>query len=711
MSIEFTIRKGTTNPTSGSGITLGEPAFNYSNNTLWIGKGYGVTAAWVGAGICGASAGIAAGLTYQIPTLGAVKDYISSIGTIGATGATGATGVQGATGATGVQGATGATGVQGATGATGPVGDYVVSFNGSTGAITFANYAASVNGLTGAIVGVGFTSGNLSQFAATTSLQLKNTISDAQGSGFLLFGTSPNINFPTIANPTLSTNVITTSTGNTITFPNATATIANLTSTQTLTNKTLTLPKILQIAGGADFAQIITVPEATGTIALTESTVASFNGRTGAVQGVSAAVAGTGISVSGATGAVTITNTGVQSFNGKTGALQGVSSWNGATGAVTFTNYVASFNGVTGAVSGVTTSTANTFTALQTFNSGISAAGGVTLSGAFSGATGSFSKLLTLSGGLSASGATFSGSIALQNAEYFQNTTNGRIDLMPAPSSSTAYGMYFDMTSWTYGVLLGTIKSSDGALNNGNFRFDAPVVINNDVSLCLGSSSASTIRHSTTGLDTMQLGVAAGNASYSGAVAVYDYSVGSAANRSPVTAHTNPNLYVYRAGSANANDFIRVEHDGTNGNIISGGSSGILMQPGSGVLGISGGISAAGATFSGNVSVAGTIAGNQGLNTQTGTSYTLVLTDLRKLITLNNAAAVTLTLPTFASVGFTGGASVDIVQLGVGVVGVTGAAGVTVRSTPGLFLRTQYSTASCIKIATNEWLVTGDLSS
>jgi hypothetical protein len=62
--------------------------------------------------------------------------------------------------------------------------------------------------------------------------------------------------------------------------------------------------------------------------------VTSFNGRTGAVQGVSAAVAGTGISVSGSTGSVTITNTGVLSFNGITGSIQGVSSVNGKTGAV-----------------------------------------------------------------------------------------------------------------------------------------------------------------------------------------------------------------------------------------------------------------------------------------------------------------------------------------------------------------------------------------
>lgn len=99
--------------------------------------------------------------------------------------------------------------------------------------------------------------------------------------------------------------------------------------------------------------------------------VASFNGRTGAVQGVSAAVAGTGISVSGATGSVTITNTGVQSFNG-----------------------------LTGAVTGVTVGGANTFTALNSFSAGLSAAGGATFSGTFSGTTGAFSNLLTASGGV-----------------------------------------------------------------------------------------------------------------------------------------------------------------------------------------------------------------------------------------------------------------------------------------------------------------------
>jgi hypothetical protein len=84
------------------------------------------------------------------------------------------------------------------------------------------------------------------------------------------------------------------------------------------------------ITQGGTFSQFVK-----GDGSLDSNVVISFNGLTGAVQGVSAAVAGTGISVSGATGAVTITNIGVQSFNGLTGAVTGVSRFNGLTGGVT----------------------------------------------------------------------------------------------------------------------------------------------------------------------------------------------------------------------------------------------------------------------------------------------------------------------------------------------------------------------------------------
>jgi hypothetical protein len=70
---------------------------------------------------------------------------------------------------------------------------------------------------------------------------------------------------------------------------------------------------------------------------------------------VSAAVAGTGISVSGATGAVTITNTGVQTFNGLTGAVTGVSRVNGLSGGIT----LAAGTGITLTASGNTITVAS----------------------------------------------------------------------------------------------------------------------------------------------------------------------------------------------------------------------------------------------------------------------------------------------------------------------------------------------------------------
>jgi hypothetical protein len=128
------------------------------------------------------------------------------------------------------------------------------------------------------------------------------------------------------------------------------------------------------ITAGANVT--ITVSGQTLTIASTgggsTDVVTSFNGRTGAVQGVSAAVAGDGITVSGATGAVTITNAGVTRAVAGTGI-----NVNANTGTVTITNIgVQSFNGLTGAVAGVCAAVTNTFTATQAF------AGGICMSGA-----------------------------------------------------------------------------------------------------------------------------------------------------------------------------------------------------------------------------------------------------------------------------------------------------------------------------------------
>ena len=97
------------------------------------------------------------------------------------------------------------------------------------------------------------------------------------------------------------------------------------------------------------------------------------------------------------------------------------------------------------------------------------------------------------------------------------------------------------------------------------------------------------------------------------------------------------------------------------------------------------------------------------LNDQTGTTYTLALADLAKLVTLSNAGAITLTVPLNSSIAFALGDRIDLLQKGAGQVTIVGAGGVTVNATPGLKLRAQWSSATLIKLDTNSWVLLGDL--
>ena len=98
-------------------------------------------------------------------------------------------------------------------------------------------------------------------------------------------------------------------------------------------------------------------------------------------------------------------------------------------------------------------------------------------------------------------------------------------------------------------------------------------------------------------------------------------------------------------------------------------------------------------------------------NAQTGTSYTLVLADAGKMVTLSNAAAITLTIPTNASVAFPVDTRIDLIQYGAGQVTV-GGAGVTIRSSGSkLKLAGQYSGATLWKKDTDEWVLIGDITS
>lgn len=97
-------------------------------------------------------------------------------------------------------------------------------------------------------------------------------------------------------------------------------------------------------------------------------------------------------------------------------------------------------------------------------------------------------------------------------------------------------------------------------------------------------------------------------------------------------------------------------------------------------------------------------------NAQTGTTYTPVASDAGDVVTLTNGSAITVTVPTNASVAFPIGTQITFAQMGAGKVTFAGAVGVTVYSADSfLSLRTQYSSGTLIKTATNTWLLIGDI--
>jgi len=98
------------------------------------------------------------------------------------------------------------------------------------------------------------------------------------------------------------------------------------------------------------------------------------------------------------------------------------------------------------------------------------------------------------------------------------------------------------------------------------------------------------------------------------------------------------------------------------------------------------------------------------INAQTGTTYTAVLADDGKLVTCSNAAAIALTIPPNSSVAFGIGTQINVMQLGAGQVTITAGVGVTLQSAASkLKTNGQYAVATCCKIATDTWVVIGNL--
>ena len=93
-----------------------------------------------------------------------------------------------------------------------------------------------------------------------------------------------------------------------------------------------------------------------------------------------------------------------------------------------------------------------------------------------------------------------------------------------------------------------------------------------------------------------------------------------------------------------------------------------------------------------------------GQNLQTGTTYTLVLTDAGKIVEMNNGSANVLTIPANTAVAFPVDTRIDIVQGGAGLTSVT----ITDDTLNGeLVSQGQYKGLSLWKKSATVWVIFG----
>jgi len=93
-------------------------------------------------------------------------------------------------------------------------------------------------------------------------------------------------------------------------------------------------------------------------------------------------------------------------------------------------------------------------------------------------------------------------------------------------------------------------------------------------------------------------------------------------------------------------------------------------------------------------------------NTQTG-NYTLQLSDIAKVIEMDNSSAATVTIPSNANVQFPIGTVINIYAQTSNTVTIQGQSGVTVRNSGDI--ANQFKEVSCRKRATDEWVLVGDI--
>lgn len=94
---------------------------------------------------------------------------------------------------------------------------------------------------------------------------------------------------------------------------------------------------------------------------------------------------------------------------------------------------------------------------------------------------------------------------------------------------------------------------------------------------------------------------------------------------------------------------------------------------------------------------------------QVTTNYTLQLSDVGKVVSVNNSASATITIPLNSSVAFPVGTLINVYSMTAQPVFVAATTGVTLRPANSVRLFSQYTEISLRKRDTNEWVASGNI--
>lgn len=546
--------------------------------------------------------------------------------------------------------------------------------NGSTlatsGAFSTTITATANTTITLPTTGTLATTANLSQFSSTTSSQLAGVISDETGTGNLVFSNSPTLVSPILGTPQ-SVNL-----SNGTSLPISTG----------VSGLGANVATFLATPSSANLINVVTDESGTGTLIFNTSPNINTSITTSSASFDLVNTTATTVNIAGAAATLSIGNaSGNTSLNGNVtiGGNLTVQGSNTIINANTIT--VSDKNIELGTIASPTNTTAD--------------GGGITLKG-------TTDKTFTWSN--TAAAWTSSEDLNVVTGKVYE--INGVSVLSATTLGSGVTGS--SLTSFGTSPSLTTpVISSGGATFNGSTSGTTVLKANatagtTTITLPAVTGTAVTTGDTGTVTSTMILDGTIANAdiSTSAAIAISKLAAGTAgqvilANATGVATYVTPSGDVSWDSSGNvqivANTIVNADINSAAAIVYSKLSLANTI--------VNTDISTAAAIDLGKIADVST-------NANTATAYTLVLADKNKVVELNNAAAIALTVPADNTVVYGTGTQITLLQTGAGQVTIAGASGVTVNATPGLKMRAQWSSVTLLKRAANTWVAMGDLS-